>query len=55
VFDLCRKLTSLEEQNRELISVNAKRDEALQQAKVMFSFLFVCVSFRYWLEIIEFL
>jgi len=34
LFNGRRKLASLEEQNRELISVNAKREEALQQTTV---------------------
>jgi len=40
--NLRRKLASVEEQNRELISVNARRDDALQQTKVIFTSLLVC-------------
>jgi len=51
--DLRRKLTSVEEQNRELVVVNAKREDALQQAKVLVSFLLalflsVCKMARIW-------
>jgi len=53
LYDLRRKLTSVEEQNRELVVVNAKREDALQQAKVRVSFLLalflsVCKMARIW-------